>query len=255
MAFTPLSGRGKFQMALRNAAGLPGPMFEIGNQSVVKLGQAEQTYKRPDYTSIARADRISRRTSISGTLDVTFLELNSANLGVLLSGDEYTQTTSARAEAVFTPTTIANGDKYWVGAVDVGTLVVKDSAGSPATLVLDTDYSFDDESGMVTLLDVSGLTGPLKATVTPTASSYIRMLTASEREYFCVFDGFNTFDTGSPRILAGFYRCRVSPTTDFSLIPENDAEFPVTFDLLQDSTKTESGPYGQYGFYKAWEAA
>ncbi len=252
MAFTPLSGRGKFSLALRDANGLAGGLFEIGNQSVVKTAFSEEVYKRKDYTVIASADRFSRRTAVSGTLDVTFLEVNDANLELLLSGNKQTQTTSARAEEVFTPATIAVGDKFWLGAVDITTAVIKDSTGTPVTLVSDTHYTADLEGGFITLLSVSGITGPLKRTITPSASSYIKLLTAAEREYFGVFDGNNIFATGAPRILGGFYRLRPSPAQDFSLISDNDAEFPVKFDILLDTTKAEDSVWGQFGFYKAF---
>lgn len=258
MSLVPFSGRGKASLAVLSiidGVRVPGPLFQVGNQSAVKMALNEDRYKRKDWTSKASADRFSKRKGLSGTLEMTILEQDDAykNVGMLLGGTTYTQTTSARTEEVFTPDTIAAGDVFSLGAVDITTAVIKDSTtGTPVTLVSGTDYAADLELGTITILDATGLVGPLTRTITPSASSYVKMLSAAEVEMFFMFDGYNVFADGSPRFTAQLFRLAPSLTQSFDLITENDAEYPVKFDILADDTRADSGPYGQYGIYKVF---
>ena len=255
MSLVPFSGRGKVSLAALstiNGVRVPGPLREVGNQSVVKLALNEDRYKRKDWTSTAGGDRFSKRKGLSGTVEVTLFEQDTdyENVKLLLGGEKYTQEAVARTEEVFTPTTLTVGDKFSLGGFNVGTAVIKDSAGTPTTLVEGTDYTLDASGGFITLIDVSGLTGPLKRTVTPAASSYVKMLSAAEMEYFLLFDGYNIFADGNPRVICQMFRLAPSLTQDFNLISEDDAEYPVTFDILADDTRDMAGPEGQYGIYK-----
>lgn len=251
MSFTPQSLVGILSLAPLDANGIPGGLVDCGNVSIIRQSQSETVYSRKNYRTKARGNRFTKRTALEMKLSCTFLEVNDFNNKLYYSGDTVTQTTDVRPEEVFTPATLSAGDKFWLGAFNVGTAVIKDSTATPATLVAGTDYILDATGGFIILLNTAGdFTGPLKRTVTPQASTYTTMLTAPEREFFASLDSENTFGINSPRVITNWYRVRQSPAENVDMLTENDAEFVINFEALPDENKAEDSVWGQYGCIK-----
>ena len=84
------------------------------------------------------------------------------------------------------------GDRYFLAHPKVSALVVKDSAGTPATLTLGTHYTADTDFGAIQFLDTTGLTAPFKASYTYGAVTEIGIFTQPLPERFLRLEGVNT---------------------------------------------------------------
>lgn len=213
-------GSGDLKFALLDpTTGVPLALLDVGESpmvewnATVEYAEAFSTGKagpnlRNLYTAIKRA----------GDLNVTLTEKLASSLEQLWHGTKTTETSgSYTGNEAFPSSTIAVGDKYLVpgGHVGITSLVIKDSAGSPAT-VTNTKYSVS-EAGIVTFLDVTGYTQPFKAfSYSYVASKILRILSETPDEVAVVFDGNNLAVPGQ-RIRAIFDRIAFTPAQKISL--------------------------------------
>lgn len=185
-------------------------------------------------------------TQIDSKLTLVLNTPNTENLVFILRGDTYTQTASPITGEDLKATGLVAGD-YLFTKHPIGTwTALKDSAGSPATLVLNTDYEIvDNDYGQIKLLNVSGDTQPYKADYTPQAYTGVRALMTSPVYYRIRINGINLVD--STKFICEFYKVRLSPATEFPLIGTDFAQYTLEGAALADSTKTSDSVLGTYG--------
>jgi hypothetical protein len=153
------------------------------------------------------------------------------------------------------PSGIIAGDTYQVpGApVDLSAVVIKDSAGSPRTLVAGTDYTLDAKYGLVTFKasGIAGSTQPFKVDFTSASSEQVAALTQATVEKFLFFRGINIADGGKP-VICEIYRAQLNPASKLPLKQtQNEAAmFEINFSMLDDSTKAEDSDTGRYLRYR-----
>jgi hypothetical protein len=100
--------------------------------------------------------------------------------------------------------------------VGITALVLKDSAGSPATLD-NTKYTFDGESKLITFLDVTSLTQPIKVfSYSYKKSTGVSLLSQALPDLCLIFDGTNLAVPGE-KIWARIDRVSFPPAAKIAL--------------------------------------
>lgn len=252
MAKQYFNGQGKIYVAERDSGGNPLAMKFVGNAPDFKFGLEESTIEHKESTSGLRLTDLRLTTELKASVNMTLEQLDPDNLNLLLFGVTAAQATSAvTGETLQGSTTPAVGDLYMLDSVNVGALVVKDSTGSPKTLVAGTNYEADLKAGQIEILNLTTggpYVGPLKADYTrATATQITKMFGASAKEYWVRFVGKNTAVSGSPEVIVDIYRVRLSPAQEMALVNDELAQFSLEGSVLADDTKTQAGEYGQFG--------
>lgn len=225
---------------------ITGAYVDLGEVENFTPGADIQTIEKRTSRDSSNALIARVETQIDSNLTLVLNEPNLNNLKYILRGDQYTQAASAITGENTRATGLVAGD-YIYTKHPIGTwTALKDSAGSPATLVEDTDYEVvDADYGQIKLLSVSGDTQPYKADYTPQAYSGVRALMTSALHYRIRIDGINLVD--SLKFIAEYYKVRLSPATEFPLIGTDFAQYTLEGAALADSTKTSDAILGSYG--------
>jgi len=79
------------------------------------------------------------------------------------------------------------------------------------------------------------------------ATTQTKLFGTSAIEYWLRFAGVNTAVSGSPAVVVDLYRVRLSPAAEVGLITDDIAQFALEGSVLADTTKTQSGNFGQFG--------
>jgi hypothetical protein len=252
MALQYFNGQGKVDIAGHSSGSPSGAFRWLGNAPSFKfIPEATVSEHKESYTGNKAVD-VRLRTELKGTVEITFEQLDVENLKLLGVGESVSQAaTPVSAETLVGSTTPAVGQVFYLANVDVSSLVITDSTGTPKTLTLNTNYLADTKSGRVELIDITtggAFVGPLKAAYTPAAVTRVKLFTAAAAEHWIVFSGINTAVSGSPKFRAEFYRVSFDPA-ELDLITDGDqpAQFTLRGTALIDSTKAASSAFGQLG--------
>jgi hypothetical protein len=144
------------------------------------------------------------------------------------------------------PAGMVAGDVWALPHQKVSTVVVKDSASTPATVDA-TDYKVDPDFGTITLLDATGYTLPLKASYSYAEVNNIAFFTQPIQEVAVRFEGVNTAD-GNKKVLVEIYRVALDPTKDLGLISNDLGKFQLEGNALVDNTKPNNDlVFGKFG--------
>ena len=206
--------------------------------------------RNESYTGSRLPNRRATR-SRKGTLNITFDEFTDDNNALMLIGSKTTVAASAAQTNVPLAATVPNpakvGDTLVIPGKNLTAVVIKDSTGSPKTLVLDTNYSLDAFAGSIDILDLT--TGgpyvmPLKADFTPGQRTVVGAFKTATPEVYLRFEGINT-DDGS-RCVVDVFRSRLSPPREVQFIGDDFADFELTGSVLADLTRLTSSADGQF---------
>lgn len=242
------SGQGKLFIATRDGSGNPGAFRFVGNVKDLKFSLATSTLEHKESQSGQRlTDKrlvTEKKTSIDGVLE----ELNLDNLALALYGTKATHSAST-VTAEVAPTGLVVGDYYRTLYPKISNVVVKDSAGSPATLVLNTDYSIESANhGTIKILNLGSYTQPFKTDYSHAAHTYVPMFNAAPPERWLRFEGINTAESNKP-VLIEFYRTLLDPLKELALINDDFAGLSISGSALYDDTKTNDAVLGLFGHY------
>ncbi len=243
------SFQGKIYLGERAAPGRPGKLTWVGDQSSCQLQLSTDSEDRTETHSGKRLQSARLTTSITATLNLTLRYFSADNVKLGL----YARTSNVAGATVPTepfPADLAVGDQVLLArSVGVSDLVIKDSAAStPKTLVEGTDYRFDPESAIVTLLKVSGLTQPLTAAYKHLGFTSMPLFTADPPERYLFLDGVNTLD--GTRIRMHLYRLRFDPVAQLDLINDSFGELALTAGVLFDSEAAADTTLGGFGRFE-----
>lgn len=238
------SGQGKILVGPRLVSGHPGLMRWIGNASQAKLTLEEDAEERNESYSGNRLPNRRLTRTRKGTLTLVFDEYSTDNIA-LAKLATVTAVASGSAVVGYTFPTGAKVGSFLMapGAKNLSAVAIKDSAGSPATLVAGTDYNLNAFAGSVELLNLGSYVQPFKMDYTPGAFVKIGALNQPTTEMFVQFDGINT-DTGE-KIVADIYRVRFKPVKDMDLIGEGYEDFELEGTVLADLTRQYNSADGQ----------
>jgi hypothetical protein len=246
-----VSLQGKMYVATRDGAGNPGVFRFVGNVPEGRVALATDTEEHKESTSGQRLTDHRMVRGKSATLSLSLEEWLLENLALALYG----ATSVQAAGSVVTPgesfpNPVAAGDFVRLAFPKVSSVVIEDSAGTPAMLVLDSDYAIESaDHGTIKILDPTGFTQPLRADSYSFAQhTRIGMFTQPAPERWLRFEGVNTEDADAP-VLVELYRVRLDPLAELTLISEALSPLALTGGVLFDATKAADATLGQFGRY------
>jgi hypothetical protein len=242
------SGQGKISIgAARLGAGgilIPGLLRPIGNATVLAPGMEEDVEERKESMSGSRLPFRRLVRGRAGSLSISFDEFSAENLALVLGGTLTTVSAGAAVPNFAFPSGAKLGDILAVPAKNISSVVVKDSAGAPATLVAGTDYDLDAFAGSVTLKNLGAYVQPFKIDYTPGAHRKIAAANSPTTDYYVKFDGINTDDNS--RVIVEFFKVRFGIIAELPVINEGYFDYTLEGDVLADTARAVNGAEGQF---------
>jgi hypothetical protein len=238
--------QGKVLIGPRLSNGLPGVLRWVGNATVFELAQNEDTTSRKESFSGNRLPYRRMSRGRGGELKLSWDEWNTANAAYSLLGATTARAAGAQVTNYALPTGAVVGDSLVLPRKNC-TLVLKDSTGSPKTLVVRTNYEYDEFPGTITFTDLT--TGgpfvqPFKADYSPNGEKVIGAFKLISTEVYVRLDGINTDD--GTRVVCDVFRVRLSPTAQLKLINDDFNDFESLGEVLADPFRQSSDPDGQF---------
>lgn len=240
------SGQGKVLVGTRLSTGLPGPMRWLGNASVFRVGQNEDTVERKEsYTGNRLPNRRMTRGR-GGELTITFDEYSKENMAWALLAENTLVAAGSPVSNWVAPTGYVVGDTILVPAKNLSVVTVIDSTGSPKTLPVG-QYTLDAFAGSIQLDDLTiggPYVQPFKVSYTPGAVNVLGSFKKVATEVYVRLDGINT-DDGS-RVIVDVFRNRLSPARQVDFINEDFNDFELVGAVLADLTRASGSAGGQF---------
>jgi hypothetical protein len=245
-------GQGKVWLGTRDTNGNPQNMRWIGNCPELKIAlelsslEHKESWSGSNLTD-ARMD-VEKKANVSFSLE----SIQKENLALAFRGSMVDVAAgSAVTDEVLGAgvTTLAVGDLLRLAKRNVSTVVIKDSTGTPKTLVAGTNYRLNAKAGAIEILDLTTggtFVGPLKASYTPGATKEVGLFTTGSVPYYLFFEGLNTADSNEP-VLVDLFKVLIDPSKQFDLITDEYAKFPLEGSVLMDSSRASSSVLGQFG--------
>lgn len=244
------SGQGIVTIAKLDSNGVPGSFRDVGNVPDFSVGLKETLKQHKESRTGTRAIDFQLTTEQAIEVKATLEEFQSENLKLAVRASTVTSHNSGTVSgtAATSPTGMVAGDSFTIpDVVNITAATVKDSAGSPVTLVEGEDYTIDKGFGTITIIDPTGFTQPFLVTgVTHGASKEVAMFTAAKASYCIRFNGVNTAD-GNKKVLVELYSVQLSPAATLSFISDDYGKFELSGAVQVDNTKAADGALGQFG--------
>ncbi len=244
------SFQGRVYLGKRDPNGLPTEVRSPGNVADLKLSLKTEVLEHYESQSGQRSLDHRMVKTKSATINLAIEEFTKENLALALYGTHVTTaggTVTDEPVGGEAPASLPTiGDRYFLAHPKVSTLVLKDSATTPATLVLGTHYTADVDFGALQFLDATGFTPPFKASYAFGDVSEIGIFTQPLPERYLRLEGLNTAQ-GNAKVLVELYRVAFDPLKELALISNEYNKFELEGALLADSTKPYDAVLGQYG--------
>ena len=199
------SFQGRVYLGKRDSLGNPIEVRSPGNVADLKLSLKTEVLEHFESQSGQRSLDHRMIKSKSATVSMSVEEFTKENLALALYGTAVASTGGTVTNEPIGGATPMVGDRYFLAHPKVTTLVVKDSAATPATLALGTQYTVDTDFGAVQFLDITGLTAPFKASYAFGDVSEIGIFTQPLPERYLRLEGLNTAQSNA-RVLVELYR-------------------------------------------------
>jgi len=239
------SGQGRVYIGTRDSNGNPQAMRWLGNVPELKVSLNVETIEHKESYSGQRLTDLQLIKGKDGEFTCAVENFSIENLELTLYG----QTSSVTAGTVTNealPTGAVAGGIYLLANQFVSSVVIKDSAATPATLTEGTHYKVHAEQGAIEILNVGTFTQPFKVDYSYGAAKRLAMFKSAQPEVWLRFDGLNTADSNT-RVIVDLYRVVLNPSKDFSLIGDDIQKFELSGRVLADTTKSDTGPLGLFG--------
>ena len=243
---TYASFQGRVYLGKRDSNGNPIEVRSPGNVAELKLSLKTDVLEHYESQSGQRSLDHRMIKSKSATINLSIEEFTKENLALALYGTHVATASGTVTDEPIGGATPVVGDRYFLAHPKVSTLVVKDSAGTPATLTLGTHYTADTDFGAIQFLDTTGLTAPYKASYAFGDVSEIGIFTQPLPERYLRLEGLNTAQ-GNAKVLVELYRVAFDPLKELALISTEYNKFDLEGSLLADSTKPYDAVLGQFG--------
>jgi hypothetical protein len=240
------SFQGRVYLGERNTNGEPINVRSPGNVADLSLSLKTDVIEHYESQTGQRAVDLRLVKQKSATVALTIEEFTKENLSLALYGSHVTDAGGSVTDEPVGGAAPMIGDRYFLAHPKVSTLVVKDSAGTPATLTLGTHYTADTDFGALQFLDTTGLTAPFKASYAFGDVSEIGIFTQPLPERYLRLEGLNTAQ-GNAKVLVELYRVAFDPLKELALISNEYNKFDLEGSLLADSTKPYDAVLGQFG--------
>lgn len=245
-------GRGTSYLAERDEAGITGPAVAIC-QDALSIALATEAGEHINKCGTVDAPDDRYIKSSSGTVTFEYADVDNKKLAIGVLGT----VTSAEGSPVAVtgeemPAGLVAGDVYFAGGLErhrnLTSVVITDSATTPAPLVVTTNYTVDAETGKVTIVDPGSFVQPFVMAYSHQDPASVSFLSASQKEYFLSFEGINTRNNNAKGSLE-VYRVRFDPAQLLDFLSDDLQAMQLTGSMLADPAKeitdTEFGQYGR----------
>lgn len=240
------SPQGVIQLGERASNGTVKTYFDLGNAPKISVSLSTEIEEIKDSTTGQRLTmaRIEKGKSAEVTMELHSFDKRTLN--VLLRGSQSTVVSgTVTAEAM--QSGMAIGDIYRTTKPFISSVVVKDSTATPLTLVADTHYTVDADSGLIRILNLGAFVQPFKVDYAYASADVNAMFTTAQKEYVLFFSGVNTADASEP-VLVELYKVVFDPAENIDFISEAVNTFSLKGSLLVDETKSATDTVlGQFG--------
>lgn len=214
-----------------------------GNR-ILNLSLARETAEIKESCSGSRLTLMEYETSKSVTARLEMQEFDEDMLALALYGTSNTISGSTVTDEAM-PTMVVGG-YYHTKHPKISAVTITDSAGSPATLVADTDYEISHASyGRIKILNLSTFTQPLLVDYTYAARENIKPFSVSSAIKAIRFDGISTADNTRVRVLLP--RVAFSPTEEFAFLGDEAATLAIEGKLLLANYPSNDAVLGAFG--------
>ena len=241
--------RGRVAIFDRNATtGAVESGIYAGNCPDLKLGITKETIDH--YESMSGLNRLDRRIqkTIGVELTLTLENIEKTIAEILVWGTQQTVASASNRTQTF-HSGVQAGDLLLIDRVGLTSLdSLKDSAGSPATLVLGTDYTVDLNFGVIKMLNVTGFTQPFVAQFDSAAFTTVPIIGSDQPVRFVRFEGTNKGNPGqTQRRVFEFYYCPLEPVSEMALMGDDLGKFELKSSCLVDDTREDDATFGPFG--------
>lgn len=242
------SGQGKLLVA--NAAnGIPGVFRNVGNVSELSVQLETEIFEHKESSSGQRLPDLRLIKSKGAKFNAKLQDFSKENLALVLYGTSTVvaagTVTSSTPE--IQPAGVISGDYLRTKYQKISSVVITDSATSPATLVAGTHYVIDSaDHGTIKIINPVSFTQPFKISYTYTSVTSTNMFTSATPELWLRFEGLNTADSNRP-VLVELFRSTPDPLKQLDLITDELAVFELAGSVLYDATKTNDALLGTFG--------
>lgn len=243
-----LYGKGKVALMEREANGAVSKALYVGDCPELKISMTTETIKNVESTSGLNVENRNVVKSIGMEFSMTLKSITKENLAVLTWGVN-TAIAAAPSSSHFFPEGIVAGDIHIVpNGFNISSPVLKDSAGSPATV--DTaDYEIDTDFGSIKFNDVAGYTQPFELEYDRGAADSVPFFTGTRPVRFIRFEGINLGNPGSAndKFIVEIYNGAMEPVADLGLITDDFGSFELKGAGLLDETRESNAALGGFG--------
>jgi hypothetical protein len=244
-----LSFQGKVFIAPIGASGLPDTYYDVGNIKDFKTSSDITKIEHNETSTGQRLPDFVLVTQTKGSVNLTLEDFKQENMALAFRSVATADAGGAVVNEVINLSAPAAGQRFMLAKQNVSALVVKDSAGTPATIA-PANYLLEDAAfGLVALASafaIGTLVLPLKASYTAGATTQIPMFTGASRNYSIKLIGVNTAD-GNKKVMIEYYNVFLPPAKDLNWITNDLTSLPLEGTALIDPTKPSGGGLGQFG--------
>src|SRR2546421_11556992 len=241
----PFSFQGIIYMAKRQASGVPGPMWWVGNCPKADFApNVTRREHRESFSGNRQIDRTRLKTR-DAKLNLTLEDINVNNVLTGLLAKKVTTAGGSITGETFP--TVAVKDIIKLKYPNASAIVITDSAGSPLTLTANTHYKvLDAKKGTIEILALAG-TQPYKAAYTAAAVTVLTGLEGDDAdEYYIFCDELNTEPATDQATALEIYRVQIDPTKLFALINAEGGSFDIEATVLRDTVRALDSEFGGY---------
>jgi hypothetical protein len=241
------SFQGKVFLGERLSTGKPGAMRWVNDAALLSIKASQGEEKQKESYSGLRQTSATISKDLEVSFDLTLTHGQAKNLALGLYGEVKTVAGGSVTAEEF-PNPVAIGDIIALERGNISALVVTDSNGTPATLVLDTDYALDDANyGRLSMLDLAAYTQPFKAAYDFAGNTDVTMFTQAAPVRYLIMDGFNTVDGSTDLLRVRMYRLKFNPVSQVDLINESFGDIKLSGTALLDTAAALDPALGGYG--------
>lgn len=240
------SGQGPVFLAPVDGSGVIGAMFDIGNLESFTFGFEPNVITDKESRSGNRLVAARIETELTANLEIVLKEPNLKNLEAMFRALKVSNTGASVVDEVNSQAGLAVGDFIITKFQNISAVTVKDSAGSPATLVAGTDYAIRSAKfGRIEILNLGTYVQPFKVSYTYASRVLVPLFNDAQKSFFVHMEGINTVN--STNFLAQFYNIRVSPPTDFPLLNDEFGRYTLSGEVLVDPNREGDPNFGRFG--------
>lgn len=242
-------GKGRVSLATKDATtGLPKVFTWLGNVSTLTLAlEVDKLTHNESYTGLNLEDvNLITAKKSNFTAHVENFDIDALAFG--LYGNKVS-VTGASVTGEVLPSGLVVGDEVVTQHPKISTVVVKDSAVTPATLALTTDYTIEDATtGRIKIVSLGAYTQPFKIDYAYGSRKDVGMFLNVAPERWLRYEGINLANGGS-KVIFELYKVQVDPMSELPFISDGNTVggYDMKGGALLENLIASTDTLGQFG--------